>query len=149
REYVVTPRCITWLRGCVSRRFVASESTRPGPTFPHPADKDVDLRVRQEASSALTESWHCSSRHALLNDATDRRIIGNREVNGTAYCHAQRSLSIDAMAPGAVLAVQHAEISNFARPNDGCLRRPPARRSTGRKPRHKNQRTILHRFSSR
>jgi hypothetical protein len=83
----VTPRYITWLRGCVSRRFVAAESTRLGPTFPHPADKDVDLRVRQQASSALTESWHCSSRHALLNDAADRRIVGDGEVYGTAYCY--------------------------------------------------------------
>src|SRR5260370_33257713 len=84
RQYVVTPCRITWLRGCISRRFVASESTRPGPTFPHPADKDVDLRVRQEASSALTESRHCSSRHALLNYAADRRITGDGEVHGTA-----------------------------------------------------------------
>ena len=45
REYTVTPIYITWLRRCISRRFVAAESTRTGPTFPHPSDKDVELAL--------------------------------------------------------------------------------------------------------
>jgi len=87
----------------------------------------------KHAAGVLRKRGHRSSWNSVGGDATNSRIVGDREVNRGGKSDRSTALSIEAMAPGAVLCVEEAEVHHrvgginceFATGRPGALSRVP------------------------